>query len=134
MLGAWLLAGALAGAATPNTASVPATPIFRSYGVADGLPSTLVYTGAQDPAGNLWIGTHAGLVRYDSRTFKVFRHDPAQPDSLPANDVSAVYVDRDGRVWAGGEGTSLDRFQPASGGFRHGCTTRSAPTASPPTT
>jgi signal transduction histidine kinase/ligand-binding sensor domain-containing protein/CheY-like chemotaxis protein len=119
MLTAWLLAGALASAAAPNAATMQATPIFRSYGAADGLPSTLVYSVAQDHAGYLWIGTHAGLVRYDSRTFKVFRHDPAQPDSLPANDVSAIFVDRSGKLWVGGEGTGLDLYQPASGGFRH---------------
>ena len=119
MLCALLMAGALASASTPDAAKVPPTPIFRSYGVANGLPSTEVYTVAQDEAGYLWIGTHAGLVRYDSREFKVFRHDPARPDSLPANDVSAVMVDRAGRVWAGGEGTGLNRFQPETNDFRH---------------
>lgn len=119
MLSALLLAGTLASAATPNAASVPPTPIFRSYGVANGLPSAEVYTVAQDESGYLWIGTHAGLVRHDSREFQVFRHDPGQPDSLPANDISAVMVDRAGRVWAGGEGTGLNLYQPAARGFRH---------------
>ena len=119
MLSALLLAGALASAATPDAVKVPPTPIFRSYGVANGLPSTEVYTVAQDEAGYLWIGTHAGLVRYDSRDFKVFRHDPARTDSLPADDVSAVMVDHAGRVWAGGEGTGLNRYEPATNGFRH---------------
>ena len=119
MLCALLLAGALASAATPDAVNVPPTPIFRSYGVANGLPSAEVYTVTQDEAGFLWIGTHAGLVRYDSREFKVFRHDPARPDSLPANDVSAVMVDRAGHVWAGGEGTGLNRYESATNGFRH---------------
>ncbi|TAM93341.1 MAG: hybrid sensor histidine kinase/response regulator, partial [Rhodanobacteraceae bacterium] len=123
MLGALLLAGALAGtvvAGAPKTApDATATPIFRSYGVADGLPTTLVYTVTQDHAGYIWIGTHAGLVRYDSHAFRVFRHVPDQPASLPANDVSALLVDRDGRLWVGGEGTGLNLYEPATGGFRH---------------
>ena len=119
MLAAWFLAGAMASGAAPVTAAVPPTPIFRSYGVANGLPSAEVYTVTQDDAGYLWIGTHAGLVRYDSREFRVFRHVAGQPDSLPADDVSAVTVDRDGRVWAGGEGTGLNLYQPETGGFRH---------------
>ncbi|MGH8214986.1 MAG: two-component regulator propeller domain-containing protein, partial [Rhodanobacteraceae bacterium] len=118
MLTALILAGALGGASA-SAAGVPPTPIFRSYGVADGLPSANVYAITQDHAGFLWIGTHAGLVRYDSREFRVFRHDPGLPASLPANDVSALLVDRDGRLWAGGEGTGLNRYQPATGGFRH---------------
>ncbi len=119
LLSALLLAGALATGAQPVPAGAPPTPIFRSYGVADGLPSATVYTVTQDHAGYLWIGTHDGLARYDSHDFRVFRHDPAQPDSLPANDISAVIVDRAGRLWAGGEGTGLNLYQPATGGFRH---------------
>ncbi|WHZ19692.1 MAG: hypothetical protein OJF55_001841 [Rhodanobacteraceae bacterium] len=119
MFAAWVLASALASAATPAAASVPPTPIFRSYGVAEGLPSANVYTVTQDHAGYLWIGTHGGLVRYDSREFRVFRHDPEQAASLPANDVSALLVDRAGRLWVGGENTGLNLYEPESGGFRH---------------
>lgn len=118
MLAAWILAGALAGA-TPNATQAPPTPVFRSYGVAEGLPSTLVYSVTQDHTGYIWIGTHAGLVRYDSRTFRVFRHEPGQPGSLPANDVSALLVDRAGRLWVGGEGTGLNLYESRDGTFRH---------------
>lgn len=119
MLAAWFLASALASAAMPAAVSVPPTPIFRSYGAAEGLPSASVYTVTQDHTGYLWIGTHGGLVRYDSREFKVFRHDPKQPASLPANDVSALLVDRAGQLWAGGEGTGLNLYQPTTNDFRH---------------
>ncbi|MGH8125309.1 MAG: two-component regulator propeller domain-containing protein [Rhodanobacteraceae bacterium] len=119
MLSALLLAGALANGVAPAATGVPPTPIFRSYGVTDGLPSAQVYVVAQDHAGYLWIGTHAGLVRYDSRDFRVFRHDPKQPSSLPGNDISAVLVDHAGQVWAGGGGTGLNLFEPATGGFKH---------------
>ncbi len=123
MLGALLLAGALVGGAVPKALparpAATATPIFRSYGVADGLPSATVYTITQDRAGYIWIGTHAGLARYDGSGFKVFRHLAEQPASLPANDVSTLLVDREGRLWVGGEDTGLNRFEPATGGFRH---------------
>ena len=62
MLAAWILAGALAGAAAPSATQAPPTPVFRSYGVAEGLPSTLVYSVTQDHTGYIWIGTHAGLA------------------------------------------------------------------------
>ncbi|HVU81857.1 MAG TPA: two-component regulator propeller domain-containing protein, partial [Rhodanobacteraceae bacterium] len=119
MLAAWILAGALAGGAAPGAAAVPATPVFRSYGVAEGLPSTLVYSVTQDHTGYIWIGTHAGLVRYDSRTFRVFRHEPGKAGSLPANDISALLVDHAGRLWVGGEGTGLNLYEPGDGSFRH---------------
>ncbi|HEU0276642.1 MAG TPA: two-component regulator propeller domain-containing protein [Rhodanobacteraceae bacterium] len=119
LLSALFLASALVTGVAPGPADVPPTPIFRSYGVADGLPSATVYTVTQDHAGYLWIGTHDGLVRYDGHEFRTFRHEPGQSASLPANDVSAVIVDRAGRVWAGGEGTGLNVYEPATGGFRH---------------
>lgn len=120
MLTALLLAGALAAApATSAPQHVPATPSFRRYGVADGLPSADVYSVTQDHTGYLWIGTNAGLVRYDGRSFHVFRHDPKQAASLPANDASALLIDRDGHLWVGGEGTGLNRYEPATGGFAH---------------
>jgi signal transduction histidine kinase/streptogramin lyase len=119
MLAALLLSGALSHAAPPAPTRVPPTPVFRTYGVADGLPSASVYSVTQDHAGYLWIGTHDGLARYDSRGFQVFRHDSARPTSLPANDVSALLVDREGKLWVGGEGTGLNLFEPATGGFRH---------------
>ncbi|HVX05897.1 MAG TPA: two-component regulator propeller domain-containing protein [Rhodanobacteraceae bacterium] len=115
MLAAWILAGTLAGGA----AHAAATPVFRSYGVAEGLPSTLAYSVTQDHTGYIWIGTHAGLVRYDSRAFRVFRHEPGQTGSLPANDISALLVDRAGRLWVGGEGTGLNLYEPHDGSFRH---------------
>lgn len=120
MLTALLLAGALAAAPAAHAAPrVPATPTFRRYGIAEGLPSADVYSVTQDHTGYLWIGTNAGLVRYDGRSFQVFRHDPKQPASLPANDASALLVDRDGHLWVGGEGTGLNRYVPATGGFEH---------------
>lgn len=117
MLDALLLAGALASGAVPAATGVPPTPTFRSYGVADGLPSADVYVVTQDLAGYLWIGTHGGLVRYDSREFQVFRHDPKLSASLPANDISAVLVDRDGRLWADDEGTGLNLYNQTTEGI-----------------
>ncbi|MDE2225392.1 MAG: response regulator [Xanthomonadaceae bacterium] len=119
MLVAMFLAGALASGAAAPKAGAPPTPVFRSYGVAEGLPSTLVYSVTQDHTGYIWIGTHAGLVRYDSGAFRVFRHEPGHPDSLPANDISALLVDRAGQLWAGGESTGLNLYEPLDGGFRH---------------
>lgn len=107
--------------ATPkSTAPAPLpTPLFRRYGVADGLPSSAAYTVVQDRQGYLWIGTADGLARFDGAHFEVFRHDPRDPASLPSNDVAAVLVDRSGRLWAGGGDNGLNLYDPVSGGFRH---------------
>jgi signal transduction histidine kinase/ligand-binding sensor domain-containing protein/CheY-like chemotaxis protein len=112
-LAAWLLLAA--GAAG---AQVPETPLFRTLGTAEGLPSNNVYQLAQDRAGHLWIATGDGLARYDGVGFRVWQHDPAAPDSLPANNVQALHIDAADRLWLGTEGGGLSLMAPDRGGFR----------------
>ncbi|MBD8897723.1 hybrid sensor histidine kinase/response regulator [Rhodanobacter sp. DHG33] len=94
-------------AATASTPGLLATPQFRHYGQADGIPSGAVYAIAQDHDGILWFGSAEGLVRYDGVNFKVFRHSPDDPDSLPADQTYALYVDRGNRLWMGGVTSGL---------------------------
>ncbi|MGH8212411.1 MAG: two-component regulator propeller domain-containing protein [Rhodanobacteraceae bacterium] len=110
---------AAAQVATPPAVAAPMTPTFRHYGVIDGLPSDTAYTVAQDNRGFIWIGTRDGLARFDAQSFEIFRHDPNDDASLAANDVSALLVDKQGRVWAGGEGNGLNLYRPQSGAFQH---------------
>ncbi|MGN6314534.1 MAG: two-component regulator propeller domain-containing protein [Rhodanobacteraceae bacterium] len=127
MTPALLLAAALAvaplqPAAAPvrlEHAPPPLNPSFRHYGMLDGLPSDAAYTVAQDHSGYVWIGTRDGLARFDGKDFLTFRHDAGDSSSLAANDVSAVLVDAQGRVWAGGEGNGLNLYRPETGGFAH---------------
>lgn len=129
MTPALLLAAALAAAAPsvqPAAAAPhseqpppPVHPGFRHYGVLDGLPSDAAYTVVQDKSGYIWIGTRDGLARFDGKDFRVFRHEAGDPDSIAANDVSAVLVDKQGRLWAGGEGNGLNLYRPGHGGFAH---------------
>jgi signal transduction histidine kinase/streptogramin lyase len=121
MLVTTLLLGAALASSPPAAAPPPVpTPQFRRYGVNDGLPSSNVYTLVQDAQGFIWMGTRAGLVRFDGVDFKVFRHDPRDPASLPGNDISSVLADSHGRLWAGGgDGTGLNLLEPETGRFRH---------------
>ncbi len=110
------------GSAAPVAASASAlaplaTPQFRRYGLADGLPGAMVYAVVQDHQGAMWFGTTGGIGRYDGVGFTVFRHDVADPHSLPNNQIYTLYVDRDGHLWAGGVSGGLSRYEPASGGF-----------------
>ncbi len=128
MLGvaAWLALAhppAARGAALPGSASSSQqpmrTPRFRRYSVQDGMPSNSVYTTQQDRDGFIWIGTRNGLARFDGTHFEVFQHRPGKPYSLGANDTSEVLVDRQGRIWAGGEASGLNLYLPDRHGFKH---------------
>ena len=108
-INAALLAAGLAAAAAPaGDAQLYTTPYFHVLGIAAGLPSSRVYKTAQDRDGYVWFGTQDGLARYDGVGFRVYRHDPKDPDSIGANVVSALYIDRDNRLWCGAEGSGLN--------------------------
>lgn len=68
-----------------------------------------VYAVTQDRAGFLWLGTQDGLNRWDGYTFRVWRNDPADPDSLAANRIDSLFEDSRGRLWVG-TAAGLDRF------------------------
>lgn len=66
------------------------------YTVKDGLPSSTIYSTEQDSLGFIWIGTEAGLVRFDGSKFKVYTTE----DGLPDNEVLGTLFDRETkRLW-----------------------------------
>jgi ligand-binding sensor domain-containing protein/signal transduction histidine kinase len=72
----------------------------------------------QDNQGFLWFGTSRGLLRYDGYQFRVFAHDPGDPDSIGGVSVEALLKDRSGNLWVGVD-QLLDRYDPVSGIFKH---------------
>ncbi|MBO9635243.1 MAG: histidine kinase [Chitinophagaceae bacterium] len=65
------------------------------YTIANGLPSNTVYDVKQDADGFIWVGTDAGLARFDGRNFVTF----TTRDGLPSNDVLVLFPDTKGRMW-----------------------------------
>lgn len=51
----------------------------------------------EDQEGFIWVGTDRGLFRYDGRQYELF----AMPDSLCNNEVTALYENTTGQLWAG---------------------------------
>jgi signal transduction histidine kinase/CheY-like chemotaxis protein/streptogramin lyase len=96
-----------------------ATPQFRRFGSAEGLPSSSVYTVVQGPDGTMWFGTKSGIARYDGVGFKVFRHVAGDPQSLFNNGISWLMFDDAGHLWAAGLEAGLNRYDERAGTFRH---------------
>jgi signal transduction histidine kinase/ligand-binding sensor domain-containing protein/DNA-binding response OmpR family regulator len=82
-------------------------------------PSTI-----QDAHGSLWLGSDQGVVRFDPRTrsFRRYRHDPRQPESISHDAVRAILPDPSSPhrfLWIGTAGGGLNRLDIDSGTFVH---------------
>jgi signal transduction histidine kinase/ligand-binding sensor domain-containing protein/CheY-like chemotaxis protein len=113
----WACVVCVLGWGAAQAAPLVATPWFEPVGTAQGLPSVWVNEIATDEAGFLWLATADGLARYDGVGFEVWRHDPADARSLPANGVETVFVDRADRVWVGSEDGGLAMLDRDTGQF-----------------
>ncbi|HET6554146.1 MAG TPA: two-component regulator propeller domain-containing protein [Dyella sp.] len=112
-------AAAPAVASSTAAGTTLATPQFRRYGTAEGLPSSTVYTVVQAPDGTMWFGTKGGIARYDGVRFEVFRHVAGDPQSLTNNGIATLMFDRGGQLWAAGLEAGLNRYSQQTGTFRH---------------
>ncbi len=90
---------------------------FRRLNVEDGLPHATVLMVLQDQQGFMWFATADGLARYDGYDFTVFRHDPADPNSLSNNNTFAIIQSQDGLIWVGTDPGGLNVYDPRTGKF-----------------
>lgn len=65
------------------------------YSQEEGLLSGEANDIEQTKDGKLWIGTYAGLFKYDGTKFKLFQDVPS------VKNVNCLYVDEEGRLWVG---------------------------------
>jgi len=91
---------------------------FARISVSQGLSQVRVSDVVQDDQGFIWFGTWNGLNRYDGYKFKVYKHDPENPQSLSGVLVSCLFKDRSGTIWIGTD-QFLDRFEPLTEKFTH---------------
>lgn len=72
-----------------------------------------------DPASTLWVGTGAGLNRYDERSdnFTRITTKSGEPTGLSHDGIACVMVDSAGRLWVGTE-QGLNRLDPGAVKFR----------------
>lgn len=72
---------------------------FRRLDAKDGLSQGLIKGIVQDPEGFMWFATGDGLNRYDGYQMKVYRHNTADPNSIPENSVTGLALDKNGNFW-----------------------------------
>jgi signal transduction histidine kinase/ligand-binding sensor domain-containing protein/DNA-binding response OmpR family regulator len=88
---------------TPAPGLDPRKPISQYvhdvWQIDQGLPQNSVFAMAQPRDGYLWIGTEAGLARFDGVAFTT--HNTTNAGGLPDNYVSSLLADRGDTLWAG---------------------------------
>lgn len=100
----------------PPEVSLLAEPRFETVGIDAPVPLNIISAVAQDRAGFLWIGTGAGLVRFDGYHFR----QPGAPiengvrSARSLGFIRALLVARDGRLWIGTEADGLAAYDPQS--------------------
>jgi signal transduction histidine kinase/ligand-binding sensor domain-containing protein/DNA-binding NarL/FixJ family response regulator len=83
---------------------------WHTYGVADGLPHRAVQRMLFDADGFLWLGTLAGVARFDGREF----HTLGPDDGLTYNSIWAIGRDSSGKLWFGSS-SGATRYDPSPG-------------------
>ena len=69
----------------------------------------------------MWIATWGGLQHFDpvSGAFRLYKPDPARPDSIGADSVESLARDARGGLWVALYPVGLDYLAPGSDSFRH---------------
>ena len=94
-----VLLAVLAPSALALDSTQPTTSYVRTtFTVDDGLPDNVVNAIIQTRDGFLWIGTGAGLVRFNGRDFTPVDFRPA---GFPSGAVRALAEGPDGSLWVG---------------------------------
>ncbi len=103
-----MLVAPVSGAASADSGVAVRDFAVRTWGRSAGLPSDSVTTILQTSDGYLWVGTAAGLVRFDGHTFT--------PISLPAINtnapirITALCEGKSGELWVGTQQEGLMCF------------------------
>jgi ligand-binding sensor domain-containing protein/serine phosphatase RsbU (regulator of sigma subunit) len=79
---------------------------FKLYGIGEGIIHPTIYTINQDKSGFLWLGTGAGVCRFDGLRFTI----PSSTDTLSETYANTSYRDRSGKIWFGYDDGSVCNF------------------------
>src|SRR6185295_20404184 len=71
-----------------------------------GFPRGPVYAITQTSDGYLWIGTEAGLVRFDGISFRLITND-----ATPISSVLGLVADNENNLWVRLQGPTILRYR-----------------------
>jgi len=84
----------------------------------DGLLSNTINAILKDRYGFLWFATDDGLDRFDGMQHKAYRLDPDDKSGYRSKQITSLYEDEAGKLWAGTMGGGLYFFDRSVDQFR----------------
>jgi signal transduction histidine kinase/ligand-binding sensor domain-containing protein/DNA-binding response OmpR family regulator len=100
---------------------------FEHFTTEEGLPEDSIRTMAQDDRGFLWLGTQAGLVRYDGYEMLTFLPDATDSTSIGCRIINDLCLARNGDLWIGSIDNGVSRYSARTGTFTNWWPGPSAP-------
>ncbi|MCK4856186.1 MAG: hypothetical protein KAT31_18030 [Bacteroidales bacterium] len=82
--------------------------LFNHFNTQNGLIMNNVEYIHIDMDGFVWLGTYAGLQRFDGYEFKTYTYDPANPSSISDNFISTIFEDDSANLWIGTSANGLN--------------------------
>ena len=95
--------------AAGEPALVPAFYVAQTWNVDSGLPDNSVRALVRTGDGYLWLGTAAGLVRFDGVRFQIYNR--SNTPELGEDRILSLYEDIDGVLWVGTDGGGLCAYR-----------------------
>jgi ligand-binding sensor domain-containing protein/serine phosphatase RsbU (regulator of sigma subunit) len=80
---------------------------FDKYSVKEGLAQSTVYDVLQDSKGYVWLGTSAGVSRFDGVRFQNYSYK----NGLGKNAIQKIIEDKSGNLWFGHKGGAISRLK-----------------------
>lgn len=74
---------------------------FKHYQTQDGLPHHAVRSILQDSKGFMWVGTRAGLCRFDGYNFKLCENKNDPFNNIGNNVINTLTEGKSGILWVG---------------------------------
>ena len=74
--------------------------IFEKYSIKNGMSQSSANCLFQDKLGYIWVGSQAGLDRFDGYHFKQYNHDLKNEFSRAAGWVIDIKEDEKGNIWS----------------------------------
>ena len=73
--------------------------IFKTLDASNGLTISQINCVLKDSRGYIWLGTPAGLYRYDGYTFHNFQCNSQDGSSLPDSYIFSIQETLEGTLW-----------------------------------